>query len=52
MTITIEPIKIKQSTYLLVPKNIADMIDVENKTTFQLKVTQNKENAILEYQIQ
>ena len=47
-----EPTKIKQSIYLLVPKNIADLVEINGKTKvrFALKKSQNKH--ILEYTIE
>jgi len=52
MTITIEPTKIKQSMYLLIPKKIADLVDVKNTTKFSLKIKQKGKKQVLEYQIQ
>lgn len=51
MSITLEPIKIKETLYLRIPKNIADMTDVVNGTKFSLKVKLNGRRHILEYQI-
>jgi len=54
MTITVTPTKIKQSLYLLIPKNIVDLIDVNNKTKFKfsLKIKQNGKKHFLEYETQ
>ena len=52
MAIKVDTTKIKQSTYLLVPKDIADMIEIDKNTKFSLKVKQEGKNRILEYQIQ
>jgi len=52
MTITVRPTRIKQSLYLLIPKNIVDLIDVNNKTKFSLKIKQNGKKRVLEYQTQ
>ncbi len=41
MTIRITPTKIKNSTYLLIPKSIVDMVDVDDTTKFSLKIRQN-----------
>ena len=51
MTIEIEPTKIKESLYLLVPKNIAELIDVSKDTKFSLNVKQNGKHHVLEYEI-
>ena len=52
MTVRITPTQIKQSTYLLVPKNIADMIEIDENTIFLLTVKPNGKNHTLEYHIQ
>jgi hypothetical protein len=52
MTIQIKPTKIKNSTYLLVPKDIADLVDINNMTKFSLKIKQNGKRPILEFQIE
>jgi len=52
MTVKIGSTKIKQSTYLLIPKNIADMIDIDKNTKFSLKLKPNGKHHILEYEIQ
>ena len=52
MAVKVETTKIKQSTYLLVPKDIADMIEINKNTKFSLKVKQNGKNRVLEYRIQ
>jgi len=51
MTIIIEPTKIKQSFYLLIPKNIVDLIDIKDNTKLSLKVKNVGKTQILEYQI-
>jgi hypothetical protein len=52
MTIQIKPTKIKNSTYLLVPKNIAELVDIYDTTKFSLKIKQNGKRHILEFQIE
>ncbi|AJW70607.1 hypothetical protein [Nitrosopumilus adriaticus] len=52
MTVKISPTQIKQSTYLLIPKDIADMIDVDKNTKFSLKLKPNGKHHVLEYEIQ
>ena len=52
MTITLEPIRIKETLYLRIPKDIADMTDIQENTKFSLKITMNGTRHILEYQIE
>jgi len=51
MTIVIQPTKIKQSLYLLIPKNIADLIDIKDNTKLSLNLKTVGENQVLEYEI-
>lgn len=51
MTIPIEPIKIKQSMYLLIPKNIAQMIDLDESSKTSLVVKNDNTKCTLEYHI-
>jgi hypothetical protein len=51
MSIIIEPTKIKQSFYLLIPKNIAELIDIDDRTKFSLKIKDNGAMKVLEYYI-
>ena len=51
MTIELQPTKIKQSFYLLIPKNIVDLIDIKNNTTLSLKVKKVGNTQVLEYEI-
>jgi len=51
MTIVIQPTKIKQSFYLLIPKNIVDLIDIKDNTKLSLKVKKIGKNQALEYEI-
>ena len=51
MTIEIEPTKIKQSFYLLVPKNIADLINIEDNTKLSLDIKNSEKGKILEYRL-
>jgi hypothetical protein len=51
MTIEIEPTKIKQSFYLLVPINIANLINVKDNSKFSLDIKDNGEGKILEYRL-
>lgn len=49
MSIKVKPTRIKQSVYLLVPKDIADLVDINKNSTFSLKVRKNGKKSILEY---
>jgi len=51
MSIIIEPTKIKQSFYLLIPKNIAELIDINDRTKFSLKIKEDGSKKVLEYYI-
>lgn len=51
MSIIIEPTKIKQSFYLLIPKNIANLINIDDRTKFSLKIKENGAKQVLEYYI-
>lgn len=52
MAIQIKPTKIKNSTYLLVPKNIAELVDIDDATKFSLKIKQNGKKPVLEFQVE
>ena len=49
MTIILGTTKIKQSFYLLIPKNIAELIEIRDNTKFTLKVKNDGSKKILEY---
>ena len=51
MTIIIKPTKIKQSFYLLIPKNIANLIDIEDDSKLALAITNSYKIKILEYRL-
>ena len=51
MTIVIKPTKIKQSFYLLIPKNIANLIDIEDNSKLKLAITNSDKVKILEYRL-
>jgi hypothetical protein len=38
--------------YLLVPKNIAEHVDINKTTKFSLKIKQNGKKPVLEFQIE
>jgi len=49
MPIQMKPTKIKGSFYLLVPKNIANLIDMENNSELSLIIKNSDKGKILEY---
>jgi len=51
MTIELKPTKIKQSFYLLIPKNIANLIDIEDNSKLSLAITNSDKVKILEYRL-
>ncbi len=51
MTIKLKPTKIKQSFYLLIPKNIANLIDIEDNSRLSLEITYSDKVKILEYRL-
>ena len=51
MTIELQPTKIKQSFYLLIQKNIVDLIEIKNNTTLTLKIKNVGNTQVLEYKI-
>lgn len=52
MTISIKPTQIKQSVYLLVPKSIVDLIEIEKKSKLTLHLKKNGHKHVLEYVIE
>ncbi len=51
MTIELKPTKIKQSFYLLIPKNIANLIDIEDNSMLSLDLKNSDKVKILEYRL-
>lgn len=51
MSIIIEPTKIKQTFYLLIPKNIAELVDMNDHTKLKLSMKKVGSKQILEYEI-
>ena len=51
MTIEIEPTKIKQSFYLLIPKNIADLINIADNSKLSLDIINSDKGKILVYRL-
>ena len=52
MSIKLEPTQIKESIYLLVPKSIADLVDINRKTKVRLALKKSQNKNILEYTIE
>jgi len=50
MPIKIKPTSIKQSVYLLVPKNIADFIEIGKNTILSLSIEKTKKKCIIKYE--
>lgn len=46
MSILIKPTKIKDGFYLLVPKSIAELINIKDNTEFRMEI-ENKDNKII-----
>ena len=51
MTIELEPTKIKQSFYLLVPINIANLIDIKDHSKLSLDIKNTDKGKVLEYRL-
>ena len=51
MSINLTPTKIKQSIYLLVPKKVAELVEINDNTTFSLSIKKTQNKNILEYKI-
>jgi hypothetical protein len=51
MPISIKPTKIKQSYYLLIPKNIADLINIQDSSKLNLEIKKHKKGLIIEYSL-
>ena len=49
MPVTVKPTMIKQSVYLLVPKDIAELVDISKKTKFALHIKKAGKKTSLEY---
>lgn len=49
MSITVKPTRIKQSVYLLVPKDIAELVDITKHSKFTLSIKKNGRKQVLEY---
>lgn len=48
MGILIKPTKIKDGFYLLVPKTIAELINIKDETEFRMEI-ENKDKIIINY---
>ena len=51
MSIIIEPTKIKQSVYLLVPRSIVDLVEIKDQTKFKLRIREDGKKQILQYEM-
>ncbi len=51
MAIEIEPTKIKQSFYLLIPINIAKLINIKDNTKLSLDIKNTDKGKVLEYRL-
>ncbi len=51
MSIILEPTKIKQSFYLLVPRNIVDLVEIKDKTKFALSIKREGKKQTLQYEM-
>ncbi len=52
MPITIKPTRIKQSVYLLIPKSIVDLIEMEKKAKLSLTIKKYGHKHVLEYTVE
>jgi len=52
MPISIKPTKIKQTYYLLIPKNIADLINIQDSSKLNLEIKQNEKGHVIEYSLE
>ena len=51
LTVLVKPTKAKESLYLLIPKDIAELMDINNKTHFTLTVQNGDKGKRLEYNV-
>ena len=51
MSIQLEPTMIKQSVYLLVPKSIASLIEIDSNSLVSLSIKKIDGENVLEYKI-
>jgi len=52
MPISITPTKIKQSYYLLIPKVIADLINIQDSSKLNLDIKKNGKGHVIEYSLE
>jgi len=52
MSIRLAPTMIKKSLYLLVPKIIADLIEIDGNTSLSLSIKKMQNKNILEYKFE
>jgi len=51
MTLTIRPVKLKQTIYFRVPNDIADLIGIEDKSEITLKLQEEEGQYLLTYYV-
>ena len=51
MSIQLEPTMIKQSVYLLVPKSIASLLELDENSLVSLSIKKIDDENVLEYKI-
>jgi hypothetical protein len=49
MAIEIKPTKIKETYYLRIPKNIVDLINIDNSSRLFLDLKNSENDKVLEY---
>lgn len=49
MPLKINPVRVKHTYYLLVPKDLADMLDITSSDTFNLTMKKNTDTLTLTY---
>lgn len=52
MAIKLKPTKIKQSFYLLIPKHVADLIELKDNSSILFSLKKNKDKDVLEYLVE
>ena len=51
MTLTIRPVKLKQSIYFLVPSDIADLVGIDPQSEVTLSIDEREEQFFLIYSV-
>ena len=50
MTVVVTPISAKGSLYVLIPKDIAGLLELNDKTSLKIKIRTSNHKRILEYE--